>query len=272
MPEPVDPASLDGEALTQWYTRSPDEIEQARQQAYARRYNAFFNPPQPDPDRGFSRGPRTPSVDIDPGFSRGMGGPTKDIDPGFSWAQVGPSKWRSVAASADGLAPLAISPDASPNDGAVLDKGLAGPDDGAEIIDVGNPANPRLRREWEIKHGQAWPKDAATGRNHDVAHIVARADGGTDTLDNIRPLHPDLHRQEHMQNGDFKRWGARAAAPRAVGPGFEPIMRGLGLLQIIPDITGVLSGRIRTDTPLHFWSDMAGVPSPDDPPPGNLIA
>jgi hypothetical protein len=29
-------------------------------------------------------------------------------------------------------------------------------------------------------------------------------------------------------------------------------------------LTGLLSGRIRTDTPVHTWYDMAGYPAPDD--------
>jgi hypothetical protein len=39
---PVDPADLDGEDLTSWYLRSPQEIEQQRQAAAQQRYNDFF--------------------------------------------------------------------------------------------------------------------------------------------------------------------------------------------------------------------------------------
>jgi len=38
----TDPASLEGDALTQWYQRSPADIEQERQAAAARRYQDFF--------------------------------------------------------------------------------------------------------------------------------------------------------------------------------------------------------------------------------------
>jgi hypothetical protein len=38
----IDPARLDGDALTQWYLRSPAEIEQERQAAAAQRYADFF--------------------------------------------------------------------------------------------------------------------------------------------------------------------------------------------------------------------------------------
>jgi hypothetical protein len=41
-------------------------------------------------------------------------------------------------------------------------------------------------------------------------------------------------------------------------------VKGLGLLGIIPDIMGILSGRIRTDTFDDFASDMMGAPSQED--------
>jgi hypothetical protein len=96
----IDPASLQGDALTQWYRRSPEEIEQARQAATTQRYNDFFGwvgDHDPDPGFGIEVGS---AGDIDPGFSRGVQGPAKDIDPGFSWIPVGPNRWRS-AGSAD---------------------------------------------------------------------------------------------------------------------------------------------------------------------------
>ncbi|MDB5417520.1 MAG: hypothetical protein JWP50_939 [Phenylobacterium sp.] len=40
--KPVDPARLSGDALDQWYRRTPDEIEAARQAAAQKRYNDFF--------------------------------------------------------------------------------------------------------------------------------------------------------------------------------------------------------------------------------------
>ena len=39
---PIDPASLEGEDLTNWYLRSPQEIEQQRQAAAQQRYSDFF--------------------------------------------------------------------------------------------------------------------------------------------------------------------------------------------------------------------------------------
>jgi hypothetical protein len=102
-----------------------------------------------------------------------------------------------------------------------------------------------------------------------VAHKRAIADGGTNTLDNIEPMHPDEHIAQHLNNGDSGRWGVRASIARAFGGAVEPpkprlAARGLGLLGIIPWVTGFLSGNIRTDTPTHMLYDMAGFPAPDD--------
>jgi hypothetical protein len=39
----INPAELEGEALRQWYFRSPEEIELQRQAAAETRYRAFFD-------------------------------------------------------------------------------------------------------------------------------------------------------------------------------------------------------------------------------------
>ena len=39
----TDPASLQGDALTQWYLRSPADVERQRQTAAAQRYQHFFH-------------------------------------------------------------------------------------------------------------------------------------------------------------------------------------------------------------------------------------
>jgi hypothetical protein len=65
------------------------------------------------------------------------------------------------------------------------------------------------RRRWERHYGKDWPKDTKTGRYQDVAHIRARADGGSDDPENIRPLPHDEHVREHMERGDYGRWARR---------------------------------------------------------------
>jgi hypothetical protein len=42
----IDPGSLEGDALTQWYLRSPAELERERQAAAAKRYQDFFYGPR----------------------------------------------------------------------------------------------------------------------------------------------------------------------------------------------------------------------------------
>jgi hypothetical protein len=146
------------------------------------------------------------------------------------------------------------------------------------LTPVGNPHVPRLRREWEKAEGREWPRDPVTGRRYDLAHIKPLADGGSNTLDNIRPMHPDDHRAEHMANGDPGRFRARAerakafdgkVLPYGVSPGKitpppgrivprSTIAPSLGIISVLPDISGILSGRIRTDSFDNFVTDMMG--------------
>jgi hypothetical protein len=273
MSEAMDPASLDGDALTQWYLRSPEDIEQERQAASDQRYQDFFggsSDTDPDPDPGFSRGPAAPTQDVDPGFSRGTDAPTEDVDPGFTWVPVGPNHLRSISTSPGDDSAAADSNSAY--DGAFLDRGGAGSDDGHQLIDIGNPANRGLRREYEKNVGP-WPK-TESGRNYDVAHLKAIADGGTNTLDNIVPMHPDAHVAAHQANGDSARWGRRPGIARAFGGTVEPprggpTARGFGFIDPSA-VTGLLSGRIRTDTFSHFTTDMLGLPSLEFTQPGGM--
>lgn len=130
-----------------------------------------------------------------------------------------------------------------------------------EFIQIGNPANPRLRREWERREGKDWPQDTAAGRKQDVAHTRAKADGGTDTVDNIRPMPRAEHHAEHVKNGDYARWARRAQIASAFG---GKVARVLGPLSVLSHITGLLSGRIRTDSFDNFSSDIIGQPSLED--------
>jgi hypothetical protein len=62
----IDPARLGGDALTQWYLRSPDDIEQERRQAADQRYREFFGGNGGvDPPPGYDAESETPTQDID---------------------------------------------------------------------------------------------------------------------------------------------------------------------------------------------------------------
>lgn len=99
----TDPGSLDGDALTRWYLRSPADIEQERQGAAARRYQDFFyGPSGPDPDPGFAREAPTPERDVDPNFAVSVPSTSQDVDPGFTWVPTGPNRFRGVKLTSDG--------------------------------------------------------------------------------------------------------------------------------------------------------------------------
>jgi hypothetical protein len=79
----IDPARLEGDALTRWYLRSPADIEEEKRQRAEQAYNAFFG-----------QSGETPS---DPPPSGDGGNATSaDLTP-RTWTQVGPNRWRSAA-------------------------------------------------------------------------------------------------------------------------------------------------------------------------------
>lgn len=260
MPNPVDPSNLEGDELDRWYRRSPLDIERERQAAADERYRVFFAP------QSQANEPVDTSSSSSP-----------DSDDVF-WVANGSGGYRAIRPNTPDYVTALGPPPATHSD---LPSNPAAPE-AAMVVDVGNPHNPRLRREWIAANGRPWPK-TADGRNFDVAHRRAIADGGTNTLDNIEPMHPDDHRALHISNGDAARWARRASIARAFGGRVEPPtpsprvagpamprlrVNGLGLLSLLPDLLGMLNGRIRTDSPIHALSDMGGFPAPDDPPPG----
>jgi hypothetical protein len=63
----MDVGSLEGDALTRWYLRSPGEIDQEREDAAAERYqNFFYGPSGTDPDAGVAQGAPAGDGDVDP--------------------------------------------------------------------------------------------------------------------------------------------------------------------------------------------------------------
>ena len=247
----VDPARLSGAALKQWYLRTPAEIEQERRDSQARQYQDFFGAARSADDPSSTRG------DVQPAFAN------RDD---MLWVATGRGGYRAIRPQSDRYRRLLDGGESSPEQGH-LPINSAEPE-GGEFIDVGNPHHPRLRREWERREGRSWPM-TADDRRYDVSHKRAIADGGDNALDNIEPLHPDEHRTRHTRNDDFGRWARRQFTARAFGGKVEPplhgrTMRGFGPLGAISNITGLLSGRIRTDSFSNFATDMVGIPSLDE--------
>jgi RHS repeat-associated protein len=71
-----------------------------------------------------------------------------------------------------------------------------------------------LRAQWEDKYGYSWPTDPVTGRPCDIDHIKPRSMGGTDHVENIRPLARVSHTNRHIVDGHSKMWGQQGAAKR----------------------------------------------------------
>lgn len=258
----IDPARLEGERLRRWYLRSPDEIERERQAAAEQRHASFFEGSQ-DGSQAVQRSKHEPMAS----------------DPDVVWAANGYGGYRAVRqGSSDFLTTL--DPHSIGDRPDYLPESAAAPEAG-EMVEVGNPHNPRLRKEWEVANGRAWPR-TADGQPYDVAHIRAIADGGTNTLDNIRPMERAEHVASHKD--DYSRFGKRASIARAFGGKVEPpahaprpkrgptTVRGFGMLGQLPNILGLFNGRIRTDTPVHTWNDLLGLSSEDDQPDKDLIA
>ncbi|WP_312163334.1 HNH endonuclease signature motif containing protein [Phenylobacterium sp.] len=250
----VDPANLEGEALNRWYLRTPTDVEVERRVAADQRHQEFFGQPQ--------LGPELALPEMQPQH-------TLAGDDDVLWMPTGRGGYRAVRGGSSGSW---SSIDEGPVWPGALPAEPAAPEFAA-FLNVGNPENKRLKQEYIQKHGY-WPK-AADGRDYDVSHIRAIADGGTNTLDNIEPMDPDEHRAKHQRDGDPQRYGKRPGIARAFGgkveppahapkPARSPRVNGLGLLGLIPNITGILSGRIRTDSFDNFTSDMLGYPSQED--------
>jgi len=253
---PVDPSRLEGEDLNRWYLRTPDELEAERQATETQRRRDFFN-------QAFE------ATDAAPLSKMTAEASENDV----LWVANGYGGYRAARPDGGDLrAPLdRQGPSQLPN---YLPDNAATVEDG-EFVEAGNPHNPRIKQKYIKKHG-SWPK-TSNGRDYDVSHVRAIADGGTNTLDNIEPMHPDEHRAKHIRDRDYERWAKRQGIARAFGgrvepPAHAPKLRGLGFLGLLPNLTGILNGRIRTDTSVHFWNDLMGYSSEDDLPAKDLIA
>lgn len=258
---PGNPAQLEGEALRRWYLRTPSEIETERTVAERLRHQIYFGGSSADS----ALAPRTQPINYDR---------TPASEDDALWMANGQGGYRRIR---PGSSDSGRMPDDEVGYPSYLPNNPAAPEVG-EHQSVGNPHNARLRREWERAYGRPWPR-TPDGRPYDVAHIRAIADGGTNTLDNIRPMDPAEHRASHKE--DSSRWGKRSSIAGAFGGRVEPpahaprprgsVVRSLGILGFIPNITGVLSGRVRTDTAVHFWNDLLGLTSEDDLQPQDVI-
>jgi hypothetical protein len=94
----IDPGSLEGDALRQWYLRSPADVERERQEAAARRYQDFFHGSAPgnDPDPQFDDEAPASSQGIASGLATSAPSISDGVDPGFTWVADGPNRLRSV--------------------------------------------------------------------------------------------------------------------------------------------------------------------------------
>lgn len=110
---------------------------------------------------------------------------------------------------------------------------------GALAVGVARISPAAARKLWEAANpGEKVPFDAVRGRFYDMAHNKALADGGTNAAENLKPQEHAEHMAEHMENGDFARWGARAKeavtdAVKATGAAIEGAASGATEILII---------------------------------------
>jgi hypothetical protein len=198
----IDPAGLEGRALERWYRRTPDQIQSEVWAEEEQAHKSFFGPTSTD----------EPSLQRQEtaGVGRAVAG-QEDV----LWISNGRGGYRRIRAGRS--ADVGMPEDDFASASYLPDRAAA--PEAVETLEIGNPHNRRLRREWEAANGRPWPR-TKEGLRYDVAHKRAIADGGTNTLDNIRPMDPLEHKQSHRE--DQARWGRRAAIARAFGGKVEP--------------------------------------------------
>lgn len=100
----VDPARLDGDALTRWYLRSPADIEQERQTAAARAYDDFFSS-RPAPSNGDQYGnPAASTSDYQPPAAGSDQVPSDNPRSAWEWGDASPDLAQFDPASATQVA------------------------------------------------------------------------------------------------------------------------------------------------------------------------
>lgn len=250
MPEkPTDPAHLEGEALRRWYLRTPDQVEAERQAAAVQRFQAFFGAETSGSGEGASNASQ----------------PTKRMlapDENVLWVANGRGGYRTVRPGADDFQ-TTLQPEQDVEYPRHL-PGNSAAVEGGEIFDIGSRENNTLKKFYIEKYGY-WPK-TEDGRDYEVSHKRAIADGGKNALDNIEPIHPDDHRPKHVRDGDSSRFGKRSSIARTFGGRVEPwhggpAVRGFGLLGTLANVPGLLLNPPRTDSLENFATDVLGLPS-----------
>ncbi|MFK0300631.1 RHS repeat-associated core domain-containing protein [Brevundimonas sp. NPDC090276] len=111
-------------------------------------------------------------------------------------------------------------------------------------------------REWSAPERRELLQTGKVAGYH--AHHINTVNGNPIELAedprNIRFLTPAQHAAVHREAGGY----------RQPIRGQPLVVRSVAGLQLLTTGTGLLSGRVRTDTPENFWYDLIGIPSPSD--------
>jgi hypothetical protein len=244
----VDPARLEGEALTRWYRRSPQEIEQEREGLAKQRYEAYFG----DPNSGAATEDLTDLRRQQAEFGRVR----RQLDRDNSWLAAG------------ALAPIAV---------------VAGLEGGAVLASRAviqpipkTPLNFPQLDAWQVKRGTVQVGRALTAAAKNVLRRAARARFERANGKSASDMQSVVHHSDALEYAHLKPaadpnrlaslWGLRKEAHEIANSAwaeFRAQLKGR-----VPTQAEYMAEKLRIDRMVEPYIQRPGVSRPGPRPPG----